>query len=152
MVTRRPAGTPEDPCKPTAPSERSLEALQNIFLSPPKFVVGTTASEAAYGVMVGTKGGLSAFWEEAIRTFDGDLEALVRAAAAFEAERKRGRQLHGVRSANGRVSKELHDRVVELEAALKDTVKRWSKAKVMSGLAALLLKRRGEWTYPLYLD
>jgi hypothetical protein len=151
MVTRR-ADDDRTPAVSTgAPPERSLEALQNIFLSPPRFVVGTTASEAAYRLMVGTKGGLSAFWEEAIRGFNGDLEALVRAAAAFEEERKRGRHVSGIRSANGRVSKELLDRVVALETALKG-IKRMSRAKVMAGLAKLLLERRGEWMRPLDVD
>ncbi|MBS1784313.1 MAG: hypothetical protein JST24_02670 [Acidobacteria bacterium] len=81
MTVKRTPGIPKEPCKPAAPGEAStgarLEALQNIFLSPPKFVVGTTASEAAYRVMVGTKGGLSAFWADAIAGFDQDLEALV---------------------------------------------------------------------------
>lgn len=150
MVTRRK----DDACQPgkvgdTAPDE-GLEALQNIFLSPPKFVVGTTASEQAYQLMVGTKGGLSAFWEDAIRNFNRDLETLVRAAAAFEAERKAGRHLYGVRSANGRVPQDLFDRVVALEEALKG-IKRMSRAKVLAGLAMLELNRRGEWTYPLNL-
>lgn len=50
--------------------------------------VGTTASEAAYWVMVGSKGGLSAFWNDAITGFDGDQEALVRAAVGHP-ERER---------------------------------------------------------------
>ena len=99
MTVKRTPGIPGEPCKPAVPGEAPtgarLEALQNIFLSPPKFVVGTTASEAAYRVMVGTKGGLSAFWEDAIQSFDGDLEGLVRAAAAFEEERRQGRHIGG---------------------------------------------------------
>lgn len=154
MTAKRTPGIPEQDCKPTAPTATPtgarLEALQNIFLSPPKFVVGTTASEAAYRLMVGTKGGLSAFWQNAVQSFDGDLEALVKAAAAFEAERRNGRHTSGTRSANGRVSQELHDRVVALEQALKG-IKRMSRAKVLAGLAKLLLQRRGEWMYPLNL-
>jgi hypothetical protein len=151
MVTRRADDASTPAASTAAPRKRTLEELQNIFLSPPKFVVGTTASEATYRLMVGTKGGLSAFWEEAIKSFDGDLESLVKAAAAFEAERRQGRQIHGVRSANGRVSKELLDRVVALETALKG-IKRMSRAKVMAGLAKLLLEGRGEWMRPLDVD
>jgi hypothetical protein len=150
MVTRRPVGGPEQPCKPSASPEPNLEALQNIFMSPAKFVVGTSASEAAYRRMAASKGGLSDFFEEAIKSFDGNLEALVLAAAAFEEERKQGRQASGVRSANGRVSQECFDRVVELENALKG-IRRMSRAKVMAGLAKLLLQRREDWSYPLSL-
>lgn len=169
MVTRRPVGSPEGDClpsggsggRPEVPGRKptmeeleaefgSLEALQDIFLSPPKFVVGTTVSEAAYRLMVKTEGGVSAFWTEAIQSFDGDLAALVNAAAAFEEERRRGRHKDGTRTAHGRVSREMWDRVLELEQALA-SIKRMSRSKVMAGLAKLLLSKRGDWTYPLNL-
>lgn len=150
MVKRTPS-VPDQDCKPAKPPEHNLEALKNIFLSPAKFVVGTSVSEAAYKLMVTSKGGLSDFWEEAVTSFDGDLEALVLAALDFEKERKRGRHTSGVRSANGRVPRACYDRVVELETKLKGKVDRWSRSKVMAGLAKLLLQRRGLWTYPLSL-
>lgn len=109
MTAKRMPGIPGEPCKPAVPGEAPtgvrLEALQNIFVGPPKFVVGTTASEVAYRLMVATKGGLNAFREDAITGFDGDLESLVRGAAAFEEERRRGRHTSGGRSANGRVAR-----------------------------------------------
>jgi hypothetical protein len=53
MVTRRADDESNPAASTAAQPKRTLEELQNIFLSPPKFVVGTTASEAAYRVMVG---------------------------------------------------------------------------------------------------
>lgn len=147
MVTRRPVAGGEQACKPAKSSEPNLDALKDIFVTPAKFVVGTSASEATYRLMVATKGGLGVFWEAAVTGFNGDLEALVLAAAAFEEERKQGRHTSGVRSANGRVSQECYDRVVELEHALSG-IRRMSRAKVMAGLAKLLLQSRGEWTFP----
>lgn len=54
MVTRRTDDESKPAVSTTAVPKRTLEELQNIFLAPPKFVVGTTASEVAYRLMVVT--------------------------------------------------------------------------------------------------
>lgn len=148
MDSKRLPGVPPQACSPSTPVQKGLERLQDVFVTPAKRMVNTTVSDEVYRVMVATKGGISGFWEDAITSFDGDLEALVLAAVAVEEDRKRAHQTSVVRSASGRVRQELYDRVIKLEHALV-SIKRMSKSKVMAGLAKLLLQKRGLWIDPL---
>lgn len=149
MVTRKPSATPPGlpvaPCNPdqAVPPPSSLVSgdlgdLRYIFVSPPKFVVGTTVPDPVYFQLLDYPGGISGFYEDAIAKFDGDTEALLRAAALFSDVRKRSRQTTAIRSANGRVSKGAHDKILAMETALKG-IRGMSKAKVLAGLIQLYL-------------
>jgi hypothetical protein len=149
MVTKKPStvppGLPAVPCNPdqAAPPTQNLVGtdgrdLRYIFVSPPKFVVGTTVPDPVYFHLLDYPGGISGFYEDAIAKFDGDTEALLRAAALFSDERKRSRQTTAIRSANGRVSRGAHDKILAMEAALRG-IRGISKAKVLAGLIQLYL-------------
>lgn len=148
MDSKRLPGSLEQPCNPLKPRTKGLERLQDVFMTPAKRVLTTSVSEEVFHILVATKGGISTFWEDAITGFDGDLEALVLAAVAFEEDRTRARHESVVRGASGRVRQELYDRVLEIEHSLTG-IKRMSRSKVMAGLAKLLLERRGLWNDPM---
>jgi hypothetical protein len=100
--------------------------------------MGTTVPDGVYFQLLDYPGGISGFYEDAVAKFDGDTEALLRAAALFSEIRKQARNTTAIRSANGRVSKGAHERVLGVEAALKG-IRGMSKAKVLAGLIQLYL-------------
>lgn len=152
VVTRKlskPNEVPATPCKPSeqVPPHRFAkpidtgydpEDIRFIFVAPPKFVVGTTVPESVYFTLLDYKGGVSQFYTDAVTNFNGNLEALVTAAALFAVERRRTRQESPIRTANGRVPKEIFHRILELEKALGG-IRGMSRAKVLSGLIQLRL-------------
>jgi hypothetical protein len=147
MVTKKspatPSGLPTAPCDPHPPkilTDSDGRDLRYIFVSPPKFVVGTTVPDPIYFQLLDYPGGISGFYEDAVAKFDGDVEALLRAAVLFSEIRKRARNTTAIRSANGRVSKGAHDRVLAIEGSLKG-IRGISKAKVLAGLIHLYLDK-----------
>jgi hypothetical protein len=90
--------------------------------------------------MLDFPGGVSAFYEHALGSFNGDLAALLDAAAQFAEYRKRARQTIAIRSANGRISKAAFEKIKTIEAALKG-IRGMSRAKVLAGLIQSLLSR-----------
>jgi hypothetical protein len=121
MVKGKETPIPEtqgDPCKPLNKLGVEIRAglpvipknpdIRYIFLSPPKFTLGTTVPEPVYIQLLDHPGAISKFFEDAISAFDGDLDALLSAAAVFSAERKEARKDTPIRNAVGRVSKPLH--------------------------------------------
>jgi hypothetical protein len=145
MVTKKSSATksglPADPCNPKSPQSligADGRDLRYIFISPPKFVVGTTVPDPVYFQLLDYPGGISGFYEDAVAKFDDDTEALLRAAVLFSEIRKQARNTTAIRSANGRVSKSSHDRVLAIESALKG-IRGMSKAKVLAGLIQLYL-------------
>lgn len=148
VIKKTPAVPPGLPAAPCAPKQAALPTqnlvgaderdIRYIFVSPPKFVVGTTVPDPVYFQLLDYPGGISGFYEDAIAKFDGDTEALLRAAALFSDKRKRSRQTTAIRSANGRVSKGAHNDILALETALKG-IRGMSKAKILAGLIQLYL-------------
>lgn len=149
MVTRKPANAekylPATQCKKESPRrlmvfeplpEDGKPDIRYVFVSPPKFVIGTTVPEPVYYNLLDYPGGISKFYEEALARFDGDLDALLRAAAQLVEERKRARHESGIRNVNGRVSKAAIFRLQQIERALAD-VRGMSRAKVLVGLIGL---------------
>lgn len=139
-----PAALPNQPCLPPAPEDRPLigengRDLRYIFVSPPKYVVGTTVPDPVYFQLLDHPGGISAFYEEALMKFSGSMEELLNAAVHFSAERKLSRQTNAIRSANGRISKAAHDRLLAIEGNLKG-IRGISKAKLLAGLIQLFLQ------------
>ena len=109
-----------------------------LLMRPPKFPVGTTVPERVYRLISNHREGISAFIEEAINTFNGDLRALVVAAEDLAQERKTARFDTGVRSISGRVPKAALTRLQDLVAALKG-IPGMSLAKVLGGLVQIHL-------------
>lgn len=140
-----PPGLPPAPCAPkqaALPTQNLVGAderdIRYIFVSPPKFVVGTTVPDPVYFRLLDYPGGISGFYEDAIAKFDGDTEALLRAAALFSVERKQSRQTTAIRSANGRVSRGAHEKLKSMEGSLTG-IRGISKAKLLAGLIQLYL-------------
>jgi hypothetical protein len=102
--------------------------------------VGTTVPDPVYFKLLDHPGGISGFYEGTIAMFNGDMEALLRAASTFSEERKQARNTIAIRSANGRISKPTHDRLLAIESALKG-IRGISKAKVLAGLIHLYLDK-----------
>ncbi len=149
MVTKKsptlPPGLPAAPCNPDQAAQTNQPLigadgrdLRYIFVSPPKFVVGTTVPDPVYLQLLDYPGGISAFYEDAIAKFDGNTEALLRASAQFCDTRKQSRQSTAIRSANGRVTKSAQEKILSMEASLKG-IRGMSKAKILAGLIQLYL-------------
>ena len=150
MVTKKspalPPGLPAIPCGPDKSAPANLVGadgrdLRYIFVSPPKFVVGTTVPDPVYFLLLDFPGGISGFYEEAIAKFNGDMEALLRAAAQFSDLRKQSRQTTAIRSANGRVTKGAQEKILSMEASLKG-IRGMSKAKILAGLIQLYINTK----------
>jgi hypothetical protein len=120
------------------PEKDEPRDIRYIFVQPPKFLVGTTVSDAIYYRLLDYEGGISKFIEDALASFDGNLDALLTAAVQLAEDRKRSSKVAGIRTANGRVSKAAYSRIKEIEAALTN-VRGISRAKVLSGLIKLFL-------------
>ena len=153
VVTRKStprSGIPPVPCQvgdqPLSQGQDSaapagdMKDLRYIFVSPPKYVVGTTVAEPLYFQLLDYPGGMSQFFEDAVTSFIGAPKELAQAAAQFGIERKRARQDTPIRTANGRVSKPVFQRIQELEKALADC-RGISRSKVIAGLVQLNLHR-----------
>lgn len=154
MVIRRPntnsKNSPAPPSEPpvdfqalgfsssTDDDLSDLGDLQYLFVSKPKFTVGTTVPEPVYLKLLKYPGGISKFYEDAITEFDGNLESLLRAASVFAAERRQSRQDTPVRAVNGRISETSYRRVQEMERGLA-SIRGMSRAKVLAGLMHLKL-------------
>jgi len=137
MVTHKPPcvppGSSEGSGEPRRAPEEDLSDLRYLFVSPPKFVVGTTVPDPVYFQLLDYPGGISKFYEDAIGKFDGDLEALMRASAVFCDNRKRSRQTVPIRSANGRISEAAQRKIQSITNSLKH-IRGMSVAKVLAGL------------------
>ena len=145
MVTRKESSPqpvhPALPCNPVMPQNligADGSDLRDIFIRPAKFVVGTTVPDPVYFQLLDYPGGISGFYEDAVAKFNLDLETLLIASARFADERKQSRQTIAIRAANGRISKAAHQKIQQIEAALKG-IRGISKAKVLSGLIQLYL-------------
>lgn len=85
-------------------------------------------------------GGVSAFFEDAIKEFKGTLEELVAAGVRFEDTRRVGQGVVG--PVNGRVPPALKQRTVDmLQAAKNARVKRASHSKIIAGYVQLAIER-----------
>lgn len=138
-----------DPCKPLGKPGVVIKAglpdvpkntdIRYVFVSPPKFTVGTTVPEPVYMQLLDYPGAISKCFEDAISSFDGDLDALVSAAAEFSAQRKLARKDTAIRNAVGRVSKAAEMKLKMIEDALAG-IRGISRAKVLAGLIHLKLQ------------
>lgn len=116
-----------------------VKALEFAFMVTKRRLVGTTVPESVLLMIQKHPGSVSGFYEDAVKTFDGDLTALVNAAVHFVKERKLRAITDPIRSANGRVYPETIERIEAIEAALA-TVKGMSRAKVLAGLIQLKIR------------
>jgi len=143
-------GIQTSPCKPLDKPGMAIKVglpeipkntdIRYIFVSPPKFTIGTTVPEPVYMVLLDYPGAISRFFEDAIFGFNGDLDSLVNAAALFFAERKKARKDVPIRNAVGRVSEGANKKIGLIEEALSG-VRGISKAKILAGLIQLHLMK-----------
>jgi hypothetical protein len=152
------SGAQGDPCKPLSKQGVEIKAglpvipknpdIRYIFVSPPKFTVGTTVPEPVYMQLLDYPGAISKFFEQAISDFDGDIDALLSAAAVFAVERKQARKDTPIRNAVGRVSKAADMKLKMIEDALTG-IRGISRAKVLAGLIRLKLTNDSHWFHIL---
>jgi hypothetical protein len=134
------ADAPPNPNAKFESQEEDWEDLRDIFVSPPKFPVGTTLPDRMYMEILRSGNGISKFIEAAINGFDGDMQALVEAANQISTERKNARFDTGVRSISGRISKATLTRLQAILKALK-SIHGMSLAKVLGGLVQIHLSK-----------
>lgn len=115
-----------------------VSGLRDIFANPKRRLVGTLMPESLHDQLRTRPGGISAFYESAIATFDGNLPDLLAAAARFIERRKTRKPQDALISVNGRVSPEAFQRLQSILAALHE-VRGVSRAKVLAGLVQLVL-------------
>lgn len=139
-----PGKRPEK-CLPTEPASEfklsgDVGALKDAFVGTSRRLVGTSVPESIYRRMQAYPGGISAFYEDSLAAFDGNLESLVAGAVQFIRDRKRRALTDPLRNANGRIYLELFHRIELILTALKE-IKGMSRAKVLAGLIALNIDR-----------
>ena len=115
-----------------------VSGLRDIFATPKRHLVGTLMPESLYNRLRTRPGGMSAFYEEAIAAFDGNLPALLEAAARFIEQRRKRKPLDPLVSVNGRVSDGSFQRLLAILHALQ-SVRGMSRAKVLAGILQLHL-------------
>jgi len=85
-------------------------------------------------------GGVSHFFEDAVASFDGNLNALVEAAVAFVDARRFQASVDPPRNASGRVLPTTFAKIQQIEEALSG-IRGMSRAKVLAGLIAIFLRK-----------
>ena len=113
-----------------------VSGLRDIFATPKRHLVGTLMPESLYHRLRTRPGGMSTLYEDAIAAFDGNLPALLEAAARFIEQRKKRKPQDPLVSVNGRVSDESFRRLTTILDALQ-AVRGVSRAKVLAGLVQL---------------
>jgi hypothetical protein len=115
-----------------------VKALEFAFTGTRRRLVGTTVPESILHTMQKHPGSISAFFEDSVASFDGDLTALVESAVVFVKNRKMSAASDPICNANGRVYNDTFTRIQEIEMALA-SVRGMSRAKVIAGLIQLRL-------------
>ncbi|HNX38819.1 MAG TPA: hypothetical protein PKI15_10715 [Candidatus Cloacimonadota bacterium] len=137
-----PTASQPSPCPPTVADELVLHGdvstLKDAFVSRPRCLVTCPVPDSIYQKLQKHPGGISAFYEEAVAAFDGDLVALVNAAVAFVEVRRSRAGLDPPRNASGRIMPSTFTKIRKIEDALSD-IRGMSRAKVMAGLINLQL-------------
>jgi hypothetical protein len=119
---------------PSLPDE--LQDFTLSFLAPPKSFISLSVPESLYHRL--QRYGISRFYEEAVREFDGDLKALLVAALQFIKARKNRKPMEGICNANGRVLKETLHKLEGIKESLAG-IRGMSRAKVLAGLVQIKL-------------
>jgi len=113
-----------------------ISSLTYAFVGHPRRLVTCPVPDSVYMKMQNHLGGISHFYEEAVESFDGDLNALVEAAVVFVEARRFQAGVDPPRNASGRLLPATFDKVRQIEEALS-SIRGMSRAKVLAGLIQL---------------
>lgn len=115
-----------------------VSKLKDAFVSHPRRLLTCPVPNSIYLKLQNYPGGIGHFYEEAVASFDGDLEALVVAAVRFVEMRRYSAGMDPPRNASGRVLPATFAKVQQIEDALA-TIRGMSRAKVLAGIISLHL-------------
>jgi hypothetical protein len=115
-----------------------LSGLTYAFVGRPRRLVTCPVPDSIYQRIQNHPGGVSHFIEDAVASFDGDLNALVNAAVVFVDIRRFRASTDPPRNASARLLPATFSKVQKIQDALA-SVRGMSRAKVIAGLIQLLL-------------
>jgi hypothetical protein len=118
----------------------NLADLTYAFVGRPRRLVTCPVPDSIYQKIQNHPGGVSHFIEDAVASFDGDLNALVIAAVAFVDNRRFRASTDPPRNASGRVLPATFAKIQQVQDALA-SIRGMSRAKVVAGLVQLFLER-----------
>jgi hypothetical protein len=118
-----------------------LTGLTFAFVGRPRRLVTCPVPDSVYQKLQNHPGGVGHFIEDAVASFDGDLNALVNAAVVF-VDRRRNRAITDPpRNASGRVLPATFAKIQQIQDALT-SIRGMSRAKVVAGLIQLLMSNK----------
>jgi len=112
--------------------------LTYAFIGHPRRLVTCPIPDSIYTKIQAYPGGVSHFLEDAVASFDGNLEALVEAAVAFVDARRYNASADPPRNASGRIHPTTLIKIQKIQDALSG-IRGNSRAKVIAGLIQLHL-------------
>jgi hypothetical protein len=115
-----------------------LSGLTYAFVGRPRRLVTCPVPDSIYQRIQNHPGGVSHFIEEAVASFDGDLNALVNAAVVFVDARRFRASTDPPRNASARLLPGTFSQIQRIQDALS-SVRGMSRAKVLAGLIQLHL-------------
>lgn len=140
---KKPKGTSLPAPKPDAGElvlRGDLSDLTYAFVGRPRRLVTCPVPDSIYQKVQNYPGGVSHFIEDAVASFDGDLNALITAAVAFVDARRYRASTDPPRNASGRVLPATFAKIQQIQDALTN-IRGMSRAKVVAGLIQLQLER-----------
>ena len=117
-------------------SEADVARLRELFLAKPRYPVSTTLPMSVYLMLQRHPKGVSGAFEEAILTFNGDLEALLKAAAESLEQLRASAPQDPKHPVSARIGEEPFQRLDKIEKALSQ-IRGASRARILAGLAYL---------------
>lgn len=114
--------------------------LTYAFIGHPRRLVTCPIPDSIYMKIQNYPGGTSRFFEDAVASFDGDLNALVEAAVAFVDARRFNASTDPPRNASGRIALTTLQKILKIQDALAG-IRGTSRAKVLAGLIQLALNK-----------
>jgi hypothetical protein len=137
--TKSPLGVPVPKATPVADDlilHGDVSALTYAFINHPRRLVTCPIPDSIYTKIQGHSGGVSRFIEDAVASFDGNLEALVEAAVVFVDARRMNASTDPPRNASGRILPSTLKKIQKIQDALAG-IRGMSRAKVLAGLIQL---------------
>ncbi|HNX37584.1 MAG TPA: hypothetical protein PKI15_04425 [Candidatus Cloacimonadota bacterium] len=115
-----------------------VSKLTNAFAGQLRRTVSCPVPESVYLKLQQYPGGVSRFIEDAVESFNGDLNALVVAAVDFVNYRKQRAPQDPSRNASGRLLPSSMEKIQMIQAALS-SIRGVTRAKIIAGLIQLHL-------------
>ena len=115
-----------------------LTKLTYAFIGHPRRLVTCPIPDSIYLKIQNYPGGISRFFEDAVASFDGNLESIVEAAVAFVDSRRFNACTDPPRNASGRILPGTLQKIQKIQEALGG-IRGMSRAKVLAGLIQLKL-------------